>query len=596
MRIDIVNPGQKDHTKGTSDGSSSTEQRGPGDTSAVAHFKGLAMKEFQPSKVLSVIENGEDTPPKWLVEMLDSEEWRHLLISLADKHKSVPLLEFCVKAICKAGRHAEVSAVMNTAAYFAVFRRTFTDTLKAILDFSPVDAGNGENTVAHLNKLEEKFRELAGLSQYTYMFATEALEALETNRLDGTASCKDLRLDLSPGARCKIRRLRQVLETMTRRPNETNRNVAMSLSNPVNRRSSGGLSASSASNGFPELASLIRTFVAERTLQPETFGRMRQLFDPECNPMAASMPVWPLRRVDFLLLLTEQLFAPFKETGPVALRDATYILAVATARVAEGPSAKEAEILAALEEALTLCKDKETLTSQGIAKTGTRIQRLAELVKAFPPVSVGVLRFARSLITSKPFQRESCYSIGVHGLLHLIRVAMVAHPLQRVMAFFVIMHSLPVKPPHIMPTKLLDLKQAMMDELVMLMQLGFCLEVLDFMRNQAERTDADALDPVLLRYFAINMARSVEPPFSPEFARAALQYVSATSVSRSIRSSHHSRELMPTINDLKAKCNAALTAKPEPVVPKASVEPTPGVKPRREVFSLVPFRPPTKQR
>jgi hypothetical protein len=666
-------------------GAGAGAEHGKGAAAAMEHFKALVLKEFSADKLVSVVEN-EPAPPQWLSLLLDTAEWRRLLIGLADKHKQVPLLEFGVKAICKAGLHREVAEVSSTAAYFAVFRRTLTDTMRGILDFdATASTSSTETPLAQLSKLEEKFRELAGLSQYTYMFAMEALEALEGSTLEGrqlvsplpkeakaeasqaaaggaaaaAASCSSSSsrwpessppapsassssgsgapapspspspsppaasgsgapsLGISFGNQSKLRRLRQGLERLPTK-NDAARDEAIALCNPVNRRSVGGLGAAAASGGSPELARLLRAFTSDPSFKPDVLAGLRAVYDPALNPAAALAPLWPLRRAEFLSLLTQQLFDPFREMEVQARRDGAYVLAVASARlpadatlglqhaVGEG----EAAVCRALDEALDICKERDTLTPEGMLRSGRRVQRLTELVREFPPVAAGLIRFSRSLILSPRFQKESCFTMGVLSLLGLVRVAMQAHPLQRVMAFYMIIQSLPISPSNVIPTRLLEIKQAMLDELVELMRLGYVFQVLEFVKNQVGQ-----LDQVLLRHFVVGLCKNAGAPFSPEFARAALQLVNHESCSRCIRSS--SKDNQRIVNEFKLRCttaiaqgpqahNAATAAEhkgpatpPQPAVPRAipgtnknkvplALSPNPQ---RRETIRLVPFRP-----
>mmetsp|Transcript_20777 Transcript_20777/g.45385 ORF Transcript_20777/g.45385 Transcript_20777/m.45385 type:complete len:559 (-) Transcript_20777:818-2494(-) len=383
-----------------------------GEKAVEDHFKTLVLAQFNAVKFEGEMSTHKDTPPKWLVGMLSNPVWRGLLINLAEKQQerreTSPLLDFAVKAICKAGHHAEVAAVLNTASYFAVFRRTFTDTLYGILDFE----GDNERNPADLSKLEEKFRDLCCFSQYTYLFAMEALELLEESELKG---------DLF---RSKVRRLRQGLANTPRK--QDSRLEAIQLSNPINRRNEGGLSATALSGGFPELASIVRTCISNRTFPPETLASLREMY------LSSTVPVWPVRRVEFLTLLTQHLYDPYREMTTQARQDGCYILSVACAR----GSNREQETFTAIESSVDIVKDSETMAVAEITHQSERMKKLAKMVKEYPPVACGVIRFARSCFLSSRFQKESCFSVGVRTLLSLIRCAVRTHPLQRVMAFF----------------------------------------------------------------------------------------------------------------------------------------------------------------
>mmetsp|Transcript_10627 Transcript_10627/g.20892 ORF Transcript_10627/g.20892 Transcript_10627/m.20892 type:complete len:1085 (-) Transcript_10627:448-3702(-) len=538
----------------------------PPPPSVVDYLSKLVDQQFQKDKLMDMME--EDLPPAWLRGMLHSTEWRMTLIRLADKHKTVPLLDFAVRAMCKEGHHNEVAQVMNPANYFAVFRRTFTDLLREILD---CEDGRG-NSPTELSKLEERFRELAGHSQFTYLFAMEALEALEgsDDGLEGvvaaTAASEGPTSDAvasvlaslqlkSTLLRAKVRRLRQGLLNVPRKQDavEQGRAEAIHLCKPINRRNVGGLSASPACGGFPALANLLRTCLKDRMFKPEAFMRLRAIYDPERNHQASLVPLWPLRRLEVILLLVTQLFDPFRSMEASCIEDGAYITAVAAARVPG--KGLEREVYVALVDAIKVCKDSKTMSMEALQVDSQSIQMLTSLVADFPIVSSGVIRFARNCMMSSNFQKEKYFFTGMRVMLHLIRCAVRAHPLQRIMAFFAICQALPMNPAHIYQSKLLEIKKLMVDELIFLIESGFIFQVLEFVRNQAS---LGRMDAPLVCHFVVELAKTVGSNLSPEFAKAVLQLVTLDACVRAVRAAHN-REHLRLVNELRTKCQNTVT-------------------------------------
>ncbi|GBG33355.1 Negative elongation factor D [Hondaea fermentalgiana] len=522
---------------------------------AVDYLSKLVEQHFDKEKLATMMEDEE--PPAWLKGMLRCSQWRATLIRLADKHKTVPLLDFAVRAMCKEGHHAEVAQVMSPASYFAVFRRTFTDLLREILDCG--DDGRG-NSPAELSKLEERFRELAGHSQYTYFFAMEALEALEGSDdlpegLEGspaaaaTAAAGELRVN-STLLRSKMRRLRQGLMNVPRKQDsaERGRQSAVQLCMPLNRRNEFGLSASPAQGGFPSLATLLRTCLADRMFKPEAFAQLRAIFDPERNPEASLVPLWPLRRLEVILLLVTQLFDPFREMDAACIEDGAYVTAVAAARVPG--KGLEREVFVALVDAIKICKDSKTMSMEALQVDSPSVKTLSSLVAEYPIVSSGVIRFARNCMLSQAFQKERYFYTGMSVMLHLIRCAARAHPLQRIMAFFALCHALPMNPLNIYQAKLLDIKKLIVDEFIFLIEMGFVFQVLEFVRNQALQGHMDAH---LVRHFVVRLAKTVGSNLSPEFAKAVLQLVTLDACGRAVRMAYN-RDDIRLVSDLRARC------------------------------------------
>lgn len=546
------------------DGSSGVEaEPSKASLAAMEHFRSLGLSLFEPDKTTPFLEAAEDSPPTWLLQMLDSAFWRSMLIKLADKHANNPFLDFCVKAICAGGHHAEVAQLTTrSATYFAVFKQTFSDSLQEILDASDPSAGPGrkESQVTRLAGLEAKFLEFCFFSQYTYLFAVEVLEDLE-RRL---ASDKVMNNPEKLAKRCVLTRLRQTLLAYKSQPGDDQtariaRALVVEQTQPYNRRSHGGLSASTESGGIPELAHLVRESIKNNFLWPESLSRLRDMFDPAKNEFARNYPLSPVRTNEFIPLIIAVLFDAQKPPGEQVSQNGIYLLAVTVARPMPDSGSQidnEDSTREAIEEAVQLCHSERT---QATMHTGSeRIKRLSELVKACPAVSAGVIYFTRRLITMEDFQRSTFFSEGVKSLLLLVRAAQKNHPSQRTIAFITLHLALGVSLKDISPSTLLELRKKMIDELIELMVSGFVTQVLDTITSQVSD---DELDPLLTRHFVSQLAGAAAEPFSFEFARKTLDLLNKPQCVKCFKGLQgYHRAANELYQGLKTRCSNSIRA------------------------------------
>ena len=70
------------------------------DPSAVAVTKVMDIldDQYTPERALALFQGGSQ-PPKFLMDMIKDPDWRQVFIRLAKKHKTCPVLSFCIKQI-----------------------------------------------------------------------------------------------------------------------------------------------------------------------------------------------------------------------------------------------------------------------------------------------------------------------------------------------------------------------------------------------------------------------------------------------------------------------------------------------------------------
>ena len=571
-----------------------------------AHVKKLIRQRFSNhAEAVGRLLDENEEPPMWLLKMLENESWRNLLIVLAgdSKNKRIPVLDFGVNAITSAGFHSEIAKVTNPSAYFAVFLRTFEDLLLKIIN-STMAAGCDD---VSLYDSEKSFYKLCSHAQYTHFFAIEVLRALEggdTLDIDakGSGDSAENSNLLPPEVRCKCRRLRQGLADSTR--GDVERSAATEMLSPLNRRETGSLSSKGSS--FPELASLLKGAMDRRGFSSDVLSRFYDIYNPDSNLYNGSdenvqlkmPPVWPLRLPFVVALLTKQLFQPFKSKASGAQEIAgSYLLACATTRpqrqgaedmaVAKETKDEVLGVQEAIMECLKVCNNEDSLSIKELHRESQSMQLLVGHVKKHPPVSAGVLLWIRACYCAPKFQRSPSFTTGVLTFMYLIRSIIRSHPLQREQVFFVLRQIFPLKPKSVFSTKMLEVKQYLIDEMIVLMQVGFVLPVIEFMKENASAGD---IDHSLLRHFVVRLLKSAGPPFSAEFTLAVKELLETQSCIRALRTG-----ITPDINktilefrnsQTKEELNSAIQAAREESQREAKRN-TPAI---RETIRLVPFK------
>ena len=517
------------------------------------YFHNISLKESTIEKVRFLVDHLDyksKKPPEWLIQMLNDKTWRNFLIVLSTKYENFPLFDFCVQVICNSGLHAEITAVTKPSTYLIVFKSTLLEILCAILDVSPLDDElqfNGENSCMRLINLEASFLELSLYSHYTFLLVLNILEDLETHLEKKNSSFLLLK-------KLKIQRLCQTLfqDSMSQNIN------IIEYNQKINQRHKGGLSSSEKSGGMPELAQLLRTVYCGINFDPNVISRIRHIYDPSCNSRALLYPLWPLRNKNIGYNLTVFLFDPFTTISqPQVIPDAAYILGVISSRKVSSESHNyrfETTVRSAIESASKICRDPSLMQHiENIKKDSNSMLELASLIRKYAPISAGFFIFARSLINSPKYQSSESFLVGMYTLIHLIGIAQDAHFSQHNIAFFTLFSCLQLNFQRYPAPIILEFRKAVLDQLIMLMKLGFVSLVLDHLRIIIHN---GSLDQVLIRYFITRLGLSVEKPLSLEFCDKVLLIVNHENCTHSIKSNSTLGKIANNLyHKLRNNCN-----------------------------------------
>ena len=108
----------------------------------------------------------------FLEAMMDSKNWRKLLIDLSASNKDSALLMYCLQAISKRGHHREIARRVNQSDHFAVFNAMLASEL-AVVGKIAVSACRDSDTSIGLDELVGDLRRTCTSTAYTYIYAIE---------------------------------------------------------------------------------------------------------------------------------------------------------------------------------------------------------------------------------------------------------------------------------------------------------------------------------------------------------------------------------------------------------------------------------------
>ena len=108
----------------------------------------------------------------FLEAMMDSKNWRKLLIDLSASNKDSALLMYCLQAISKRGHHREIARRVNQSDHFLVFNAMLASELTVVGKIA-VSACRDTDTSIGLDELVGDLRRTCTATAYTYIYAIE---------------------------------------------------------------------------------------------------------------------------------------------------------------------------------------------------------------------------------------------------------------------------------------------------------------------------------------------------------------------------------------------------------------------------------------
>lgn len=234
----------------------------------------------------------------------------------------------------------------------------------------------------------------------------------------------------------------------------------------------------------------------------------------------APPPVRFLQREDVLEIFVQGLYHPKKyPPNPKHREKYVYVLAYAVSvpPAESGPPDKShlPATIAAVTKSAALCN------SNHIASGGEG-DDLESLTREHPVVAMGVLHWIESHLTDPSFFDQAKHREYMEGYFTLLRAIAEAHRLQWVQVLELVMCCVDIDPAQQSEETTLKSftsvwRQKLLGILVFLLKCGCVMPVMQRVSRWAVLADT-----ALTRYFAVEVLRHVEGPYSPQFCEAML--------------------------------------------------------------------------
>lgn len=425
-------------------------------------IKGMLIDRFDSAAVDTKFMGAETRPP-WLDAMIQDPYWRKVLYELSEKHQRCDLLNLAIQMIADAGYQGEIVKVASASTYIGVFNDVLKDSLERLLQED--DVGLDEN-------LPDLIRVCCQHEQ-TYLYSQLLLK----------------RLADQPGGE-PYRRISKELES--------------------NALTKGDEHLISILRTYlwefpPSLASPITAILQNSHATPgDIFAIYRQY--TSANPP----PVRFLCDSQLLDILLKAVFVPRLGQTPKPEIQEKIIYLVAYAVTVNDSEEKDTKEINSISEKLKLLSTTLTKRTTGANMPGA-ITTILDLMDV-PIVSMALLYWISYLLTETSWY-ETYYRSAVVPVPHQILEEIAhRHPLQRPFVFEVLKKNLTVEVKNLSPEIMMALRKTLLDRMIYLVQLGFVLPVLKYIKRISSSIDESLIVHTLK--MILDMA---EPPYTDEF-------------------------------------------------------------------------------
>ncbi|KAL6062165.1 putative Endonuclease III [Balamuthia mandrillaris] len=432
-------------------------------------LKAIILEKFDPVQADSIF--GEmETAPDWLDEMIEHHEWREMLYQLSEIHPNCLMLNFAIQRISDAGHQTEIASLTTASTNFGVFNRVLMHSLEEILQLNE----DG------LHKALPDFLKMCCHSQHTYFYTQAVLARLARER-----------------STFHFKRLSQELEKATAEQGQIARKLSFMMSDM---------------SKYPEVASAVSSII---TTQATTPGDVIKLYKEYTKPDPP--PTEFLRNPGLLDIFIRDMFDPNKSLNPAHKVKYLHVLAFAVSVRDERHFQEETGERGTIHKGDFAETLKALKTVQPICQTnhfGSELLAAARDLKeniVYPVVAMGVLHWIQTNLTSTSYYKTSFNTLGNRVYLELLREISYRHPLQRPTVLDVLVDCFEVDYDLDAPTSM-DIRKSLMDNMIYLMKCGHVLPVL-----KRVETWAPKIDQALTRYFILQLAEMIEPPYSRDF-------------------------------------------------------------------------------
>ncbi|KAJ1650388.1 hypothetical protein IWQ61_008798 [Dispira simplex] len=456
-------------------------------------IKALIVQRFDPDQIDREL-MPLDSPPEWLTTLIEDQFWRNLFYELSESHTKCQFINYAIQVISDAGYQSEITSAASASTHFNVFKNVLLDALQ---NLKVTDETSFGEHFAHLEKICTQ-------DEHTYLYSQALLKQLIADDPVGWYPLRRV-----------IEELEHTMVRKYRRPQLlTHLNLVLA--------------------GLPvhgsDVASAITALKQRGALSP---GDVVGLYKAYRSPYPSS--VEHLRDPQVIEYFLQVVFLPPSDsgqsTGSSSLRPEIrekYLWLLALAVSATGSNSSASHDLTPGNDT----SKSETTLSLTTDDTFELLQELYKLLPAKPTAAdlarvtgvvlekyIDVPVLAAALII---WIRHVLRDDGHHFYVTYFRVTEVPyphllleeiafrHPLLRPKVFHAFQEAFTTRIDTLGPELVTALQKSVLDRLLYLMQLGFSVPVLRYIK-----ASQDKIDESLTVHFVCKVLEMITTPYAP---------------------------------------------------------------------------------
>lgn len=541
------------------------------------------VKDRFSKEVADEILNLSKSEAAFLGGMMDSSEWRKLLIDLTVKHKDSAVLLYCLRGISKRGHHREIAKRINQSEHFAVFNAMVASEL-SVIGSQAVSTGSDFTSALHLRSLVSDLCRSCTSTGYTFMYSIALLKTLdrlareEISVVESDGSTSDERFRHAAN---KWRTLSEEFEAGMTDPSHLHssgtsshllrkRRLEVALSFGDLRVCQKRRLENGASDLNKALAALITRYSMGIQLEEAMLDKLLpQGLNTDTRGVGEIMNRYPLS----IKALLGHLFKPgaTRVSSPSMRSKCARLVALATEAATnaaldheksktkhsnedgELPSDASEELgevalTRMIVEGSKYCEILETTVAFHVfegsneAKTNlTTGQKLYALALKCAPVSLGVIMWAKEHTKGRDFSSSASFPTVSSSILSLVRLVAMKRPATRRDALVIASTFMEHSNSEISYKKINSIRENALRLMIVMLTKGEVILVLQTMIKRLKDRSISDLDASLIRYFVFGVIDVVQSPFSPVFVLLMTRLLSVSKVSDALRSSYVSK-------------------------------------------------------
>ena len=469
------------------------------------YLKSMVVDNFNPKKADSIFHSHLASEPEWLVQMLQTFEWRTVIYRLSEQHENCLMLNYAVQRIARNGQWKEIvehggQGTVNAACTsFTVFNQILLESIDSVMS-----ADSFEEFM--LQPLIDTFARRSDFSEHTYLYVQLFLKNLVQ--------------------RTNAHNLKRLIQELSNSAEKHDPEFVGRVKNYLGKSDpfrfagiSSDLSKMQSHDHVQSSHALAQIYRSYSSPNPPPLELLQEL--PVLNFLVDSLFCKNARRsfsretedrIVFLLALACASPPLSADNCPLTSPSSSSSSSSSSSFSSADTKTRVSQTQAALHKILRLLSSSMTPSSlqQGFPD-------ICSLICDYPIIGIGAIKWAEKTLSSQSFYGTSHFSQLTPMVLYILQVVAEVHVLLRDMALRVLVSTFELKT-ELDPMAALQINRQVLDTMVSFAALGHALPVLQVVERWTT-----TIDQAYIRHFLSQLEEIASPPFSPAFARAMLK-------------------------------------------------------------------------